>query len=195
MKRYLSLLPLLAVVFCAIAAAQTVTGVITGQVVDASGLGIPGASVTLTHEETSDRRELKSSETGDFVFTAVQPGRYTITVQSPGMKRLQKTNVNLTASERLGVGQLALEVGAVTESVTVAAQGTPVQTSSQERSAVLTKTQIETLMTRSRDFIELLRVLPGVVYGEETTCSARARGPRSTVSATRTTRTRSTVFR
>ncbi len=177
MRRYLLLIPVLAVLFSAVSTAQTVTGVITGQVVDASGLGIPGASVTLTHEETSDRRELKASETGDFVFTAVQPGRYTIAVQSTGMKRLQKTNLNLTASERLAVGQLVLEVGAVNESVTVTAQGAAVQTASQERSAVLTKTQIETLMTRSRDFIALLRVLPGVVYGAENDVLGPSTGP------------------
>jgi hypothetical protein len=159
------------------AGAQTVTGVITGRVVDSTGLGIPKALVALAHAETGERRELLSSETGDFVFTAIQPGRYSIAVQASGMKRLEKTDLNLTASERLSVGQLTMEVGAVSESVTVSAQGTPVQTSSQERSAVLTKTQIDTLMTRSRDFIALLRVLPGVVYGAENDVLGPSTGP------------------
>lgn len=159
------------------AVAQTVTGVITGQVVDTTGLGVPKSVVTLNRIDTGDRRELISAESGDFVFTAIQPGRYSISAQADGMKRLEKTNLNLTASERLSVGKLTLEVGAVSESVTVTAQGTPVQTSSQERSAVLTKTQIDTLMTRSRDFIALLRVLPGVVYGAENDVLGPSTGP------------------
>jgi carboxypeptidase family protein/TonB-dependent receptor-like protein len=159
------------------AVAQTVTGVISGRVVDTAGLGIPKAEVTLIHEEIGERRQITSSETGDFVFTAIQPGRYMVAVQAAGMKRLEKKNLNLTAAERLSVGELTLEVGTVSESVTVTAQGTPVQTTSQERSAVLTKTQIETLMTRSRDFIALLRVLPGVVYGAENDVLGPSTGP------------------
>src|SRR5262249_9380447 len=144
--------------------AQTVSGVITGRVVDPSGLAIPGALVTLTRDDTGDRRRATSADTGDFVFTAVLPGRYTVGVEAPGMKRFEKRNLNITASERLPIGDLALQVGSLSESVTVIGQGTPVQTESQERSAVLTTTQMENLMSRARDFLSLLRVLPGVVY-------------------------------
>jgi len=175
--RKITFVLVLFILSAAFAAAQTVTGVISGQVVDATGLAVPNATVALVHEETGGHRELSTPSTGDFVFAAIQPGRYTITVQASGMKRLEKKNLNLTASERLSVGQLALEVGAVSESVTVTSQGTPVQTTSQERSAVLTKTQIDTLMTRSRDFIGLLKVLPGVVPSAENDVLGPSTGP------------------
>jgi hypothetical protein len=93
--------------------AQMVTGVVTGSVSDSSGQFIPGAAVTTT---------------GDFVFTAVQPSRNTVSVESQGFKRLEV---------------LTPEIGTVAESITVTAPGTPVQTSSQERSALLTSTQME----------------------------------------------------
>jgi hypothetical protein len=155
-----ALLPLL--FWTGIAGAQTVSGVVTGRVVDPGGLAIPAASLTLTNEATRDTRQATSAESGDFVFPAVLPGRYTVTAQAPGMKRLEKS-LTITASERLSIGDLQLEIGAVSESVTVAAQSTPVQTQSQERSAVLTTEQLQTLSSRGRDFLSLLRVLPGVV--------------------------------
>lgn len=156
---------------------QTVTGVVSGSVADSSGQYIPGAFVTLTSETTGEARRSPTEATGDFVFTAVQPGRYTVSVESQGFKRLEKTNLTVTASERLAVGVLTLEIGTVSDSVTVTAQGTPVQTSSQERSALLTSDQMETLMSRARDFVGLLRVLPGVVYTDDPTTLTRSRGP------------------
>lgn len=96
------------------------------------------------------------------MFSAVLPGSYTIAVKIPGFKRVEKQNVNITASERLATGPITLEVGSVTESITVTGEGTPVQTMSNERSAVVTSDQMAALMSRGRDFLTLLRVLPGV---------------------------------
>ena len=70
---------------------------------------------------------------------------------------------NITASERLSAGEFTLPVGDVTESVTVDASGTPVQVNSEERSGLITTSQMETLEARGRDFLSLLRILPGVV--------------------------------
>src|SRR5713226_5139174 len=157
--------------------AQTVTGNMSGTVLDPGGLAIPGAKVTLKNEQTGETRELISSDSGDFVFTAVPPGPYTVAAQFQGMKRFEKRNLNLTAAERLSVGDIHMEIGAVTESVNVSAQGAVVQTTSQERSAVLDSKQMAQLMTKSRDFIALLRVLPGVVYGAENDVIGPSTGP------------------
>jgi hypothetical protein len=159
------------------AAGQTVTGVITGSVADSTGQSVPAASVTVVSETTGDSRRTQTEATGGFVFTAVTPGRYTITVEAPGFKRLEKKNLTMTASERLAAGVFTMEIGTVNESVTVTAQGAAVQTSSQERSALLTSTQMDTLMSRARDFVGLLRVLPGVVYTDDPTTLTRSRGP------------------
>ena len=144
-------------------AAQTVTGTVTGTVVDPSELAVPKASVSFTNEETGDQRTTSTDSAGNFVLSSVQPGRYTISVQAAGFKKYEKTNLNLTPNERLFVGKLSLEVGAVTESVVVTAQGSPVQVESQERSAELTGSQLSTLMVRGRNYTALLKTLPGVV--------------------------------
>jgi carboxypeptidase family protein len=158
---------LLCVLLCvAYAGAQTSNGVITGRVVDSTGAVIPGATVTLTSGDTGTKRDVISSETGDFVFTAIPPGAYTVTVELPGMKRLEKTNINLTGSERLPIGDLALQVGAVSDSVTVEAEGTVVQTQSAEGSAVLTPSQVQTLATLTREVVGLTRTMPGVVVNQ-----------------------------
>src|SRR5579884_1422414 len=156
---------LLVLWLCAgLADAQTVNGVITGRVIDPGGLAIPGATVVVTREGTGESRQATTVETGDFVFTGMLPGRYSIAVQAPGMKRLEEKSVELTASERLSVGKLQLQLGTLSDTVTVTAEATPVQTGSAERSAVLTGTQIESLNTRARQYLDLLKVLPGVAY-------------------------------
>src|ERR1035438_3557801 len=132
--------------------AQTVTGTVTGTVVDPSELAVPKANISFTNEETGDQRTTSTDANGDFVLSSVQPGLYTIGVQAAGFKRYEKTNLNLTPNERLFVGKLSLEVGAVTESVVVTAQGSPVQVESQERSAELTTSQLSTLMVRGRNY-------------------------------------------
>ncbi len=143
--------------------AQTITGSILGTVADPSGLAISGASVTLTQANTGVSRSAQSSATGDFAFNAIDPGVYNLSVEFKGFKKTQRTSINLTANERLSVGTIALEVGSMTESITVEAQGAAVQVASAERSGVLTSSQVDNLMIKGRNVTTLLQLLPGVV--------------------------------
>jgi hypothetical protein len=159
------------------AAAQTSTGIITGTVVDSQGAAILGAPVVLTQELTGVTLRTTTSVTGEFVFPSVLPGRYNVAVQAEGFKRLEKTGLVLTASERLPVGTLTLEIGNTVESIVVAAEAPPIQTASQERSAVLDDKQIASLSAVGRDYMNLLKVLPGVTYsgsGSQTLGTATA---------------------
>lgn len=146
-----------------LAFAQTVSGTIVGTAIDPSALPVPGASVTLTNSDTGVKVSQTTGATGEFTFTAVLSGRYSITVEMKGFKKAEKTDLHITAAERLSAGEFTLQVGETTESVTVDASGTPVQVNSEERSGLLTRAQIDTLMARGRDFMSLLRVMPGVV--------------------------------
>ena len=143
--------------------AQSITGSIAGTVVDSSQTAVPGAAVTLTHLATGAERKATTNEIGRFVFGSLQRGVYDLRIEAAGFKRLDHRDINLTATENLALGNLALEVGALTEAVEVAAQGTPVQTESAERSGVLTSSQVETLAIRGRNVMSLLSLLPGVV--------------------------------
>jgi hypothetical protein len=143
--------------------AQTTSGQISGRVVDQNDQPIPQAEVTLTNQLTHERREQKTEATGEFVFASLQPGTFTISVVASGFKTLTKQDVVLTAAERLSAGTFPMQIGVVTQSVTVSAEVTPVQTESGERSALLDDQQLATLLDPARNFVNLTRVLPGVV--------------------------------
>jgi Carboxypeptidase regulatory-like domain/TonB-dependent Receptor Plug Domain len=148
----------------AVASAQSVSGSISGSVVDPSHQMIPGATVTLVNEQTGVTRTTTTNETGTFVFSAVQPAKYTVRIEMQGFRAAARQNIVLPANERLSIGVVQLDVGGVTETVTTTAEGSFVQTTSSERSALLTDKQIEMVAVRGRDVMSLLKVLPGVAY-------------------------------
>jgi hypothetical protein len=152
--------------------AQTNAGTISGQVADAQGAAIAGADVVLTGEQTGVRTNTKSETNGDFIFPSIQPGKYQISVQASGFKRLDKNGLTLSSSERLAAGTLVLEVGSVNESITVSGEATPVQVSSQERSAVLNDKQMAYISTPGRDYMNMLKLLPGVSYPDSSGANA-----------------------
>lgn len=143
--------------------AQTITGTIVGTVTDSSGLAVVNADVVLTQTATGAQRKAKTLGGGDFVLSALEPGPYTVSVSAAGFKTTEKTNLNLTAAERLSVGVIALQVGQVTESVMVKAEAAVVQTASSEKSGVLTSNQVENLQIKGRNVTTFLQLLPGVV--------------------------------
>jgi hypothetical protein len=141
--------------------AQTVTGTISGAVVDASGQTIVGARVTLTEQQTGETRSLLTNAEGDFSFAALLPGNYRIKVEHPGFSILERQNNVLTASDHLVLGKLELSVGNVSETVTVVAEGAVLEKESSDLTARLTSDQISLISTKGRDITSLLRLLPG----------------------------------
>ncbi|HZY61129.1 MAG TPA: carboxypeptidase regulatory-like domain-containing protein [Edaphobacter sp.] len=148
-----------------IAWGQTSSGTISGRVVDRTGAVVAGAEVDLVNQLTGAKVTTKVLSHGDFTFPDVQPGDFTVDIKAPGYKEFEKKNLRLSASERLSAGTITLDVGTVTESVTVSADITPIQTNSAERSGLLDTKQMDNLLTSGRDFTNLLRTMPGVVGG------------------------------
>jgi hypothetical protein len=150
------------------ARAQSVSGSITGTVVDQTRQVLPGATITLINEQAAGSRVTTTNDVGAFVFSAVQPGTYTIRVELTGFSPVERTHTVLPANEQLSVGAVQLNVGGLAETVTLTAQGTIVQTASSDRSALITSNQIENVADRGRDVVSLLRILPGVAYSTPT---------------------------
>jgi hypothetical protein len=140
------------------------TGIVTGSVVDTSDQVIPGATVTLLNEATGDVRTAVTSDRGEFTFRAVQPGTYTVAAELAGFRKYERRNNVVNASGQLAVGALKLEIGTVSEVVTVTSQGSVVETKNSDYSGLLTATQIQQIQTKGRDVVNLLRLLPGVHY-------------------------------
>jgi len=165
MKRLVCLAAMLTalVLNTCLVSAQTTSGQISGRVADPDGQPIANAQVTLTNQLHAETRSQTTDPAGEFVFASVQPGTFVITVTAQGFKTFSKRDVILTASERLATGIMRMQIGVATESVNVQAETTPVQTESGERSALLDEHQLQTLLDPARNFLNLTRVLPGVV--------------------------------
>jgi len=147
------------------ARAQIVTGSIAGSIQDPSGSAVAGANIKLIQPATGRERETMSNESGDFTLGGLDAGIYNLHVSGVGFKQWQRLNINLTTGERLSVGAVALEIGNVTETVTVTAQGAAVETRASDRSAVIVNKQIDSLLVRGRNVTDLMQLLPGVVTG------------------------------
>ena len=142
--------------------AQTVTGSIVGTVVDSSGSAISDAGATITNTATGLAREVHTNERGDFLFGSLQPGEYNLSISAKGFKNLQQQNIVLSATQTLPLGKLTLEIGGVAETVTVSAQAATVQTASGEHADLISSEQLDGLMTKSRNVMSLLSLMPGV---------------------------------
>lgn len=163
MRSILALPVFLIAAFTNTASGQTITGSLTGTVHDSGGLAIAGAEVSIRHTATGVLRQTRTNELGDFFFGSVTPGTYTLAVTQQGFKRLEKTNIVVSSLETVSLGILSLEVGQVTESVTVSAAVAQVQTASAERSGTITSSQVDNVLIRGRNVMSLLQLLPGVV--------------------------------
>src|SRR6266545_329663 len=153
---------LIFLLFAANGTAQTVSGSLSGTVVDATAQVIPGADVTIIHESSGEERRTVTNEVGAFMFPSLTPGPYTIRVTLAGFKTLEvKANV-VQGNNRLAVGSLKLEVGQFNEAVTVSSVGQFLATTQTSHQAVLDLKQVTNLSIRGRDPISLLKILPGV---------------------------------
>src|SRR5262245_7842801 len=115
------------VMLAAPALAQIDRGQISGSVKDETGLVIPGATVTATNVDTGIARTAVTDATGYYVFTSLAPAVYDVEAELQGFKKFVKKGVRLDASASVSV-DVTLPTGAISESITVIAQSTPLQT-------------------------------------------------------------------
>src|SRR2546428_900802 len=87
-----------------VAQAQTITGSITGTVVDSSGAIVAGSKVTVTNEATGAGRTLTTTDNGGFIFTNLVPMTYSVKVELPRFRPVTRTGLTLTAGDRLALG-------------------------------------------------------------------------------------------
>ena len=151
------------VVFCAVnVCAQTGTSSITGTVRDGTGAIVPGATVTAKNEATGVTNTQTTNDSGVYAFSSLPVGAYTITVEKRGFKTLQKTANALEVGTPLTV-DAALEVGQVSETVTVQGGTEQLQTANATLGNVVEQKAIEALPLNGRNPLTLLLLEPGVV--------------------------------
>jgi hypothetical protein len=142
--------------------AQVLYGSIVGNVKDKSEAVVSGATVRITHKETNQSRETSTRSDGSYNFPTVQTGTYSITVNRVGFKNYTRSNVEVTLNS-VTRADIALEVGEVTETVSVTADSTLLQTDRAEVRAELTSQALLNLpIPPGRNYQQLLRALPGI---------------------------------
>jgi len=143
------------------AAAQRTTASVRGTVTDSSKALVPGATVTITNQDTGFARTTVSDSDGVFTVTELPNGRYTIVVTLQGFKTATRTEVVLNVADDRKI-DFELAPGAVTEDVRVQADATPVKTSGGDVSGVINGQLVRELPLNGRNFLQLATLMPGV---------------------------------
>jgi hypothetical protein len=145
------------------ASAQTTSASVTGTVQDQQGGALPGVVVTLTSRTQGNVQTATTDGEGRFSFAVVRPDTYTLQAELQGFKTLQRTNLVVNANDRLSAGVLALEVGEMTEEVTVSSRVSELQTTSGERSFALENTALTNIANNGRQLFNFTTLVPGAV--------------------------------
>lgn len=148
---------------CAGLFAQGVSSSIIGTVVDPADAGVPNAPVTLTSTDTGATRTGTTDSAGTYRFQNVEAGTYNVTVKATGFKSNTETGIVVAAQETHNAGKMILQLGEVSESVSVTAEAAAVQLSSAERSTTVDNTDLTDLTLKGRDLFGYIRLVPGVI--------------------------------
>src|SRR4051794_14484818 len=139
---------------------QASTGTVSGTVRDQTGAVIPNASVTLTGAATNTTSKTVANETGFYLFQAVVPGPYRVTIEAVGMQRFEG---NLTVQvEQSVVVDVTLSVGQTTAEVSVQDVTPLVTVDNATLGGTLEHTRIEQLPLNGRAVMSLLQTVPGM---------------------------------
>ena len=127
---------------------------VLGTVRDPSGKAIPGTAVTLTNQDTGIQFKANSDENGSFDFFNVKVGRYSLTAEHPGFSKFATSDipVNVNARQRVDV---AMQVGAVTQSIEVNGAAAALETDSSDRGQVVNRQAIVELPLNGRNYSDL----------------------------------------
>jgi outer membrane receptor protein involved in Fe transport len=154
----LTLVAVLALVLVRPVLAQETTGTLTGRVVDAQGLVVPGAAVTITGGQGV--KSATCDEQGRFSVPFLTPGTYTVRAESKGFAPAEQKDVVVSIGKPVDVS-LKLEVGGVTEAVSVSAGGDVISPTSTTTGATLTSEMLQRVPV-GRTVSDTLYMAPGV---------------------------------
>ena len=144
-----------------LASAQETRGSIVGTVTDAQAAVIPGAAVTVTNVGTNVGVRLTTNAGGYYEAPLLLPGSYTVTVEAPGFKKAVRSGLTLGLGEQLRV-DFRLELGALSETITVTGEAPMLDTSTMSTGRVITNKEVMDLPVLANNIIMLARYAPGV---------------------------------
>jgi hypothetical protein len=160
--RWTALVCLLLTFGCPFVFGQAQTGEILGVVTDATGAAVPGASVTITSSDTGIARSVKTDDQGRYDASDLNIGNYQVQVEMQGFSPVVQKGLALSVGQKL-VTDFKLQVGTVTQEVTVSSTVAPqINTTSSETGALVNTQQMQDLPLNGRDYNQLFSLVPGV---------------------------------
>src|SRR6266849_5300623 len=161
-RNFLALCVLVSLCICAaIVSAQEITGSIVGTVTDSKGGVVPNAKVTITNtDQQLVVRTLTTDDRGEYAAPLLPVGRYSVTAEIAGFKKVTQSGVVLNVNDKLAVN-FSLEVGTMNETVSVEANPLQVDTQSATATGVISGTQVRELSLNSRNYAALVLLVPG----------------------------------
>ncbi len=160
MKKYL--LCLFVLLFAPFAHAQFDTAEVLGTVKDASGAVLANVTVELRNQETGITTKTNSDSNGDYDFSPVQVGRYTISAQLSGFQTFKTEDVTVDVGSRQRV-DVAMQVGLVTESVVVKDVAAMIETDSSEKGQLIDPQTVSELPLNGRNYADLALLSTNVI--------------------------------
>jgi trimeric autotransporter adhesin len=153
----------LAVIFSALAFAQTFQASLRGRVTDPNGTPVQNVKVNLIEEATTVSRSTLTNEQGEYVFTAVNPAVYTIAAEFTGFKRIERKGTSISTQAAVTI-DIALELGQVSESVDVVADAPLLQTGDASTGQLLDRQKITDLPILGRNPFFVGKLAQSVVF-------------------------------
>ncbi len=144
--------------------AQTTSGSVAGGVTDQQQAAISGATVTIKDEAKGVIQTVTTDREGRFVFPTLIPGNYVLSIEAKGFKKAERTGLQLVANDKLALGNIMVEVGATTDTVTITAEATLVQSESAERSLAIQGEILRSIAVNGRGFTPLASIVPGIIF-------------------------------
>jgi hypothetical protein len=158
-----------AVFFVAVAHGQiAITTSLVGNITDATGKTIAGARVSAVNRDSGDTYSVLTNETGNYNIQFVRVGTYTLAVERPGFRRLEKTGI-VVGNNEVVRNDVTLALGVLSESVTVQATTQAIQTDDATVSEHVTSRVLSEMPLNGRDPMRLATTAPGVIQGLKTT--------------------------
>jgi hypothetical protein len=138
-----------------------ITGSISGVVTDPSGAVVPGVTVVATSVSTNVQTTTVTDAKGFYSFPALKVDTYNVTTSQPGFRDYSQTGVKIDANSALRI-DIAMEVGTVTNTVSVRSDALQVETQSTQNGVVIDGQKITAVPLNGRSYIDLLKLQPGV---------------------------------
>jgi hypothetical protein len=154
---------LLALLLPALLPAQNTSCGLSGTVLDPGAAVMPGVTITLTGEGNGFVRTVTTTNEGFFAFPDLTPATFTLSIDHTGFRNYRQTGITIESGEQRSLGEIRLQLGQVSDTVTVTAEAAAVNLVTGERAGTLTGNQLDEIALRGRDVFDAVSLMPGVV--------------------------------